>query len=177
MEASIEKKWFAVYTKSRNEKKAFTALVSSGIDAFLPLVKNLKQWSDRKKWVEEPLFRSYLFVHIAKIDYYKVLNAYGVVRYVTFESKAVPVPPQQILAIKQYIDSEEIISEKDKNFEVGDRIEIFRGPLKSLTGNLVRMHGKQKVKIEIESVGHSITLTIPKSYLRSIQPIKKSEKN
>ena len=62
MQASGEKTWYALYTKSRNEKKAHSALVSSGIDSFLPLIKNLKQWSDRKKWVEEPLFRSYLFV-------------------------------------------------------------------------------------------------------------------
>ena len=168
-----EKIWYALYTKSRNEKKAHSALVSSGIESFLPLIKNLKQWSDRKKWVEEPLFRSYLFVNITASEYYKVLGTYGVVRYITFEGKAVSVPPQQILAIKQYINAEEIIHKADTNFDVGDKVEIFRGSLKGLYGNLVKIQGKQKVRIEIESIGNSITLTIPQSYLRILEPVKR----
>lgn len=172
MQASGEKTWYALYTKSRNEKKTHSALISSGIDSFLPVIKNLKQWSDRKKWVEEPLFRSYLFVNIFPSDYYKVLNTFGVVRYIAFEGKAVPVPPQQILAIKQYLNAEEILPEGVRNFEAGDKVEIFRGSLKGLSGNLIRVQGKQKVKIEIESVGNSIILTIPQSYLRIIKPVK-----
>jgi transcriptional antiterminator RfaH len=161
-----EKTWYAVYTKPRFEKRAHAGLVESGIGSFLPLIKTLKQWSDRKKWVEEPLFRSYLFVLIAKHDYYKVLNTTGVVKYITFESKAVPVPPQQIIAIRQFINAEEFIPENQFNPEIGDRVEVFRGELKGLTGNLIKIQGKQKVRIEIESIGHSITLTIPKSFLR-----------
>ena len=56
--------WFAVYTKSRNEKKVYERLIDEGYEAYLPLQKRLKQWSDRKKWVEEPLLRSYVFVKI-----------------------------------------------------------------------------------------------------------------
>ncbi len=170
-----ENTWYAVYTRPRNEKKVYAALDAEGIQVFLPLIKNLKQWSDRKKWVEEPLFRSYLFVHIPPNQYYKVLNVFGVVRYITFEGKAVAVPPQQILAIKQYINDGEILQEGEKNFAAGDKVEIFRGALKGLTGNLIKIQGKQKVKIEIESIGHSITITIPPSYLRTIQkPVRKN---
>ncbi len=165
---ATSKSWYAVYTKPRNEKKAFQFLEEQGIDAYLPLVKTLKQWSDRKKWVEEPLFRSYLFVQITKDQYFSVLNTFGVVRYITFEGKAVEVPPRQILAIKQYIGQEEIASDRDDNFEIGDRVEVYRGPLKGLCGNLIRIQGRQKVRIEIDSVGQSITLTIPKSYLRTV---------
>jgi transcription antitermination factor NusG len=170
MESGEGKTWYAVYTKPRSEKKTTAELVSAGIEVFLPLIKNLKQWSDRKKWVEEPLFRSYLFVHISKTEYYKVLSAFGVVRYIAFEGKAVPVPFQQILAIKQYINDEEIVAESSKDFVVGDKVEIFRGPLKGLTGHLMKIQGKQKVRIEIESIGHSIMLTIPQSYLIAIKP-------
>lgn len=169
METSPEKKWYAVYTRPRNEKKVYAALIETGIDTFLPLIKNLKQWSDRKKWVEEPLFRSYLFVHISQSQYYGVLSISGVVRYITFHGKAVEVPPGQILAIKQYIDSEEIITEQAQSYLIGDRVEIYRGPLKGLIGNLVRIKGNQKVKIEIESIGHSIILTIPQTYIKKIK--------
>jgi transcription antitermination factor NusG len=143
-------------------------LLEAGIDTFLPLQKRLKQWSDRKKWVEEPLFKSYLFVHISKDQYYNVLNVIGVVRYITFEGKAVPVPEQQIKAIKQFLDQEEP-QETSDSFSVGDKLEISRGSLKGLLGNLVDVRGKQKVRIEIESVGQSILLTIPKSYLKIIK--------
>lgn len=168
-EASHNKRWYAVYTKSRNEKKAHAALLEAGIDAYLPLVKILKQWSDRKKWVEEPLFRSYLFVNILPGQYHQVLNTFGIVRYITFEGKATEVPVNQILAIKHYIDAEDFSSEQDAHFVVGDKVEIFRGPLKGLTGNLLRVKGNQKVRIEIESIGHSLVLTIPQSYLRVLQ--------
>jgi len=163
-----QKQWFAIYTRSRNEKKVYDRLVETGIEAFLPLLKVMKQWSDRKKWVEEPLFRSYIFVRITPKEYYQVLNVIGVVRYVTFEGKAVAVPPQQILAIRQFLNNEEDIRESGEEFEIGDRVEIFRGSLKGLSGDLIDIHGKQKVKVEIESIGQSIILTIPKSYLRTI---------
>jgi transcription antitermination factor NusG len=164
-----QKKWFAIYTRSRNEKRVYERLVETGIDTFLPLMKVLKQWSDRKKWVEEPLFRSYIFVRITPKEYYQVLNVIGVVRYVTFEGKAVPIPPQQILAIKQFLNNEEDVRESGEVFEIGDRVEIFRGSLKGLSGDLIDMQGKQKVRVEIESIGQSIILTIPKSYLRTIR--------
>ena len=61
------KKWFAIYVKSRCEKKVNEQLEDIGVESFLPLITRVKQWSDRKKKVEEPLFRSYLFVHISDI--------------------------------------------------------------------------------------------------------------
>ena len=97
------KKWFAIYVKSRNEKKVFKQLEDMGIESFLPLITRVKQWSDRKKKVEEPLFRSYIFVKISLKDYYTVLNIPGVVKFVCFEKNPVPVPENQIVAIKQYI--------------------------------------------------------------------------
>lgn len=160
--------WYAVYTKSRNEKKVLQFLEEANIESYLPIIKILKQWSDRKKWVEEPLFKSYIFVHVQANQYYEVLNIPGAVRYITFEGKAVVVPEKQILAIKQFLNNEEDKSIILENFEVGDKIEIIKGSLIGLQGNLIQTQGKQKVKIEIESVGQSVILTIPKSYLRVI---------
>jgi transcriptional antiterminator RfaH len=66
-------KWYPVYTHPRAEKKACQALINKGIETYLPLHKQLKQWSDRKKWVEEPLIKSYLFVRITTLEQTKVL--------------------------------------------------------------------------------------------------------
>jgi transcription antitermination factor NusG len=164
------KSWYAIYTRSRNEKKVNKLLTDDGIETYLPLVKVLKQWSDRKKWVEEPLFKSYIFVHISPDQYYPVLNVPGVVRYITFERKAVEVPPMQILAIQQFVNEADIPEDYDDldHLQKGDTVEIFRGSLKGLIGTLVDWRGKQKVRIEIESIGKSILLTVSKSYLKRI---------
>jgi transcription antitermination factor NusG len=166
--APRNQQWYAIYTKSRNEKKVDQLLKDSDIESFLPTIKTLKQWSDRKKWVEEPLFKSYIFVHISPDRYYDVLNIQGAVKYITFEGKAVAVPEKQILAIKLFLNKEEDKTMGSDKFMVGDRIEIMRGALMGLQGNLVQVQGKQKVKIEIESVGQSVILTIPKSQLKVI---------
>ena len=166
--------WYAIYCRSRNEKKVDALLRRDGIETYLPLLKSLKIWSDRKKWVEEPLFRSYLFVNISLREYQQVLQTDGVVRFVTFERKPVPVPEEQIMAIRQFLNLEDAPDLMSGKFEIGDRVEVFRGNLKGLVGNLVEWRGKQKVRIEIESIGQSIILTVPKSYLKVIPTPKTS---
>ena len=158
--------WFAVYTLPRAEKKAYAELVKKGIDAYLPLQRNLKQWSDRKKWVEEPLFRSYIFVNITKNLYFDVLNTTGIVRYITFEGKAVPIPPQQIEAVRFFLSSDDPLPENIERYSPGQSVEVIKGPLKGLFGELVQLAGKQKVKVEISAVGQSIFVTIPITQLR-----------
>ena len=159
------KNWYALYTKPRNEKKAFESLGEAGIEAYLPLIKTLKQWSDRKKWVEEPLFRSYIFVHIDKSDYFKVLNVFGIVRYITFEGKAVAIPENQIQAIKQYVGKDFEPLDETKEFSIGDKVEVVKGSLMGLQGRLVSIKNKQKVKIEIEAIAQSVYVSVPKSFL------------
>lgn len=154
--------WYAVYTNPRSEKRAHAELISKGIDSYLPLQRTLRQWSDRKKWVEEPLFRSYLFVNISKSGYFDVLNTTGVVRYVTFEGKAVPIPPKQIEAIKYFLSGQETLQEESSisHLVPGSEVEIIRGPLRGLTGILVEFHGQKKVRVEIEALGQFLNLSI-----------------
>lgn len=159
--------WFAVYTRSRMEKKAVAEMEKTGITSFLPLHKVLRQWSDRKKWVEVPLFNSYVFVNITEKEYNSVLQIMGVVRFITFESKAVAIPVQQIEAIKAYIDqgAPDYVA-PDMPMEAGANIEITRGPMAGLTGILLNIKGKHRVKVEIDCVGQSLIIDVPKSSLR-----------
>jgi transcription antitermination factor NusG len=160
--------WYAVYTSPRVEKKAYAELVSKGIESYLPLQRTLRQWSDRKKWVEEPLFRSYIFVYIPQESYFNVLNTKGVVRYVTFEGKAVPIPPQQIEAIRFFLSTEDPQVEDPKDYYPGQLVEVVKGPLKGLSGELVHSAGRHKVKVEIPAVGQSILVTIPMGHLKIV---------
>lgn len=153
--------WYAVYTHSRSEKKVFRNLTNSGIDVFLPLQKKTRQWSDRKRVVEEPLIRSYIFVRISEREYYVVLNTTGVVRYVTFSGKAAVIPDWQIEILKKtilYNVENKVITEKA---HPGDKVEITGGPFEGFKGHLVDFYGKKMLLIEISHIGHSLLLNIP----------------
>lgn len=162
----MEKSWYALYVRSRTERKVSSELSYHGIEHYLPLQKVLKQWSDRKKWVEEPLFRSYIFVNIEPADYYRVLNVFGAVKYITFEGKAVAVPNHQIEAIRYYLNEKDPEKLDDLVWEKGQKVEVITGSLTGLVGELVEVKGKHKVQVEIEAVGSAILLQIPKSKLR-----------
>lgn len=163
-----DKTWYALYVKPRSEKKVALELEAEGIEYYLPLQKRLKQWSDRKKWVEEPLFRSYIFVHITPAEYFRVLVIYGAVRYVTFEGKAVPVPPPQIEAIKIYLKEIEPEIIDESKWKIGQEVEVMTGNLAGLKGALMEIKGKKKVRIMINVVNSALYLNIPKNQLRVI---------
>lgn len=169
-----EKHWYALYVKSRAEKKVLTQLEEQGVEAFLPLVTRIKQWSDRKKKVEEPLFRSYVFVHSTEKEHYPILNVYGVVRFVTFEHKAVVVPDNQIIAIKRYIDDfkEEEDNLKNTELKEGQMVRIIAGPLTGLTGQLKSVKNKKYLIVYIEAVGQYIPVNIPRT---KVEPIAEKE--
>src|SRR5581483_6668329 len=93
-------RWYPVYTHPRAEKKACQALVSKGIETYLPLRRQQKQWSDRKKWVDEPFIKSYLFVHITEHDQTEVLMTRGIARFIYFGNKIASMPDRQIDDLK-----------------------------------------------------------------------------
>ena len=133
----MKKNWYAIYTKPRWEKKLAARLDEKGIENYLPLVKTLKIWSDRKKWVQEPLFKSYLFVRVDMKEYIPALQTLGAVKYVSFENKAVSIPPLQIEAVKTFVESGEDFLTDIPDIKIGDRVLIIRGSLMGLEGTLV----------------------------------------
>lgn len=156
------KKWYAIYTRSRYEKKVSTLLIEKGVVAYLPLLKTKKQWSDRKKTVHEPLFKSYLFVYILPDEFINVLSTQGVVCFVKITDKPVVVPQNQINAIKYYLN-EEKRREEDENaqrFSVGQVVEVVQGPLIGLRGSITTVQGNNKLRVKIEAINHFITITI-----------------
>ena len=163
------KKWFAIYVKSRSEKKVLKLLEDIGVESFLPLITRVKQWSDRKKKVEEPLFRSYLFVNIPLNDYYTVLNVNGVVKFITFEKKPVPVPDNQIIAIKEYLNDTELHSINYEDFKEGELVRVKTGQMKDLVGRFVKINGKHRVIIDIEAVGQSLAVNVARSNVEAVK--------
>ncbi len=160
--------WYAIYTKSNFEKKAYSHLLEKSIEAYLPLHKKMRQWSDRKKWIEEPLIRSYIFVRISEKDYFKVLNTPGVISYVTFSGKAASIRDSQIELLKKILISETSLECVSEQFQPGERVEIIAGKLIGTTAELIEYKGSKKVIIKIEHINLSLLLTIPVVYLRKL---------
>ena len=100
------KRWYALYTKSRAEKKAERELQLKGLEAYLPLEKRLKQWSDRKKWVEFPMFRGYLFLFSRTVYFPKVLEHPAAVHVVRLSGKFAAIPDDQIEFIKKVAENQ-----------------------------------------------------------------------
>jgi len=155
------RKWLVIYARSRSEKKVLSELEFQGIEAYLPLQRKLRQWSDRKKWVEMPLISGYLFVHITPKEYEKVLKTSGVVAYVRFEGKAAVVPDHQIEYIKKMLHEPRFNIEVSPQIpEKGDQIIITSGPLLGLKGKLISIKGKKRVAIEIIQLNLSLLVEV-----------------
>jgi len=145
-----EKRWYALYTRSRWEKKIHEALVNKGIESYLPLHKTLKQWSDRRKWVDEPLLRSYVFVRIYQKDYQEPLKTDGVVTFVKTAGEMSPVQDEEIRILKIISGSGENVEVTTENFEKGDPVEVISGKMRGLYGTLVQYRGKHQVTEQLQ---------------------------
>ena len=165
-------KWFAIYTKPRFEKKIFETFTQKNIKSFLPLRRVQKKWSDRKKWVEEPLFKSYIFVNIGEDEKLNTLSTHGVVKFVSSQGRPVVVPESDIIMVKRLTRNFEGIDCEEYNFEPGQPIEIMAGEFMHQRGRLIDYRGTKRVALDIECIGRSLIITLPLSF---IKPMDKEE--
>jgi transcription antitermination factor NusG len=164
------KKWHVIYTRSRAEKKVHIELGLNNIESFLPLQKKLRQWKDRKKWVEVPLMSGYCFVNITRKEYDLVLQTNNVVCYVMFEGKAAIVPNDQINYLKQMLcqsDFEVNVSHED--FKPGQKVEIIAGQMIGMRGELVGPRGKHRFILRLSQINTAFMIEIQSSNLKKVE--------
>jgi transcriptional antiterminator RfaH len=161
-------KWYPVCTNPRAEKKAYNALLEKGIEAYLPLSRRLKQWSDRKKWVEEPLLKSYLFVRIADSARTEVLMTRGVARFIYFSGKIAAMPDRQINELKLLMASSLELEVTEENLQPGEKIKIKAGPLKGITGEIVAYRSQKQLLLRLENLGCSIIINVAASLINRL---------
>ena len=160
------KSWHVIYTRSRAEKKVYEELIRNNIECFLPLQKKLRQWKDRKKWVEMPLMSGYCFVNITRNNYDEVLKTNNVVSYITFEGKAAVIPEKQINALKKMLRQYDFeVTVTSENFKPGKRVEVLAGPLIGLRGELIETRGKNKFMLRFEQINSSFIVEVPAEQL------------
>ena len=160
------KNWIAVYTKSRHEQIVVNELNKKNIESYCPMFKERRQWSDRKKWVHFPLFRSYVFANIEINENIYVLQTIGVNKIVKFQEKISIIPDQVIDNIKNIIEGGYNIEQTDY-FIKGDEVRVVSGPLKGLDGVVLDLRGANKIIIKIESIQQAFSVEISSGLIKS----------
>lgn len=155
------KRWCIIYTKSRGEKKLIQELSKCNVNSYLPLMKQERIWSDRKKIIQIPVFPSYVFVEVNNKNYYLALQCNNAVKYVYQGNK-----PAYILETE--IDQLKIIEQKsdgnwsstNRLFSKGELIYLSKGPLKGMTGKIVKINNKEIFTLRIEAMNKSVILNL-----------------
>ena len=163
-----EASWYAVSTRSRQEKVAASMLESFGIENFLPLAMERRQWSDRKQAVNVPLFPGYLFVRIPMLreSQLRVLKVPGVVRFIGNHAGPQAIPDAEIEGI-QTVLLHRIQCAPCPTPKVGDRVRISRGVLAGIEGTFVRSGSDTRLVISVEMIQQSISVQVDASDVES----------
>jgi transcription antitermination factor NusG len=155
--------WYVLYTKPRNEKKTAALLTAKNVMVYCPTQISIKQWSDRKKKVEEPLFKSYIFVKLSdyQAECVEVLRTQGAVRFLWHQKKPGIVRDKEIEAIKILLRTyTNVQAIEDSHFLPGDHVRINSGPLQSQEGDLIKIRG-QRAFLRLSTLGIELQAEIP----------------
>lgn len=164
-----KKKWFALYTKPRWEKKIKGVLERKGVECWCPLKKIEKQWSDRKKIIEEPLFTSYVFVHIDETERSAVLMTDGILNFVYYVGKPAVIRDEEIDIIKKFLSEKQaaVSVQSLQSLDENTRIKVNHGVFMDTTGTVLK-GGKKKVFVKLESLDQVMVVEFPVEYLSPI---------
>lgn len=167
------KKWYAVYTKPRWEKKVHRLLQEKGFDSYCPLNKVRRQWSDRSKIVEEPLFKSYVFVRVTEDEKLSVRMTNGIVNFVYWLGRPAVVKDKEIETIRLFLKDYSDIEVVALDIALNEKIRVRSGPLMNYEGEVIKMQSNYALVV-IESLGYYLKARILKS---DIEPIRNLKKN
>jgi len=155
----------ALYTRPRHEKRVAEQLSENGVEHYLPLVRTQRQWSDRKKWVEEPLFRSYVFVFGDAGQRYRAVQTHGTVGFVRFGDRPAVVREEEIDTIRRVLREGRVIESCDMP-RPGDEVEIRRGPFAGVRGVLETLQGEHRLVVSIPSIRQGIRFNVAREDVR-----------
>jgi len=166
----LSRKWLAVYSRPRWEKKVDQLLTAKGIESYCPLNKVRRKWSDRVKVVEEPLFKSYVFVKVNEENRAAVRTTPGVINFVYWDGKPAVIKEKEINTIKRFLNEYENVELKPMDLKVHQRVKILSGPLMDQEGEVMDLKRKM-VKVAIDSLGYILVAYIDRSKLTSTRPV------
>jgi transcription antitermination factor NusG len=168
-EGAIKTEWFVFYTKSRQEKKVNELLLKNEFQSFLPTQKVMRQWSDRKKKVEVPLFNSYIFVKIEEYRIVDVLKISGVSWNIKHNGKPAVLRQKEYELISRYIQTGLFIeTSQGSKLIAGDKVKVIDGPMKGFIGTLTKRNTENLFSVFIDSLNYSLTIQIDSQVLEKV---------
>ena len=162
----MSRKWLAVYTRPRWEKKVNQLLQEKGLESYCPLNKVRRKWSDRIKIVEEPLFRSYVFVKVNEQDRTAVRMTAGAKNFVYWLGKPAVIKEKEITAIKKFLNEYENVDVRPVDLKVNQRVRITTGTLMDQEGKVLDLRHKT-ARVAIDSLGYILVAYIDRTKLTS----------
>ena len=151
------RKWHAIYTKPRHEKKALERLSINGFEVFCPMTITIKQWSDRKKKISTPLIPSYIFVHVNEKEKSKVLEDPSVLNYIYWLGKPAIIRDYEIERLKGLISKEKMQEFEIRQLNMGDKIDVNKGQIK-IKNAIIKTISNNYITAELKELGMTIVL-------------------
>ena len=165
--------WYVLYTKPRWEKKVDERLKSRGFESYCPINKVERRWSDRRKIVHEPLFKSYVFVRVSAENLWGPAEIPGVLNYVYWLKKPAIVRSHEIDTIKRFLkDFESVRLEAIPTLRINDAIEVVNGPLMDQQGIVLDIRNS-KAKVLVHSIGFALIADLDLTDIRKSESYKK----
>jgi transcription antitermination factor NusG len=159
---SNEKRWYAVYTRARWEKKVADLLNRRKVENFCPLNKIVRQWADRKKTIYEPLFTSYVFVHASEMEQLAIQKTDGIMNFVYWLGKPAVIKDEEINTIRLFLEEHNNIRLEQIHVNITDRVRIIHGPLANREGDVLEVK-RNSVRVTLPSLGYDMIAEVAKS--------------
>ncbi len=165
--AETTSNWYAVSTRPRWEKKVAQVLDTKGIENYCPLNKVVKQWSDRKKIILEPIFRGYVFVKVDEQKKWDIKKIDGILNYVYWLGKPAKIKEEEINTIKKFLHEFSDVTVEQIGLQVNQKVRIRQGVLMNYEGILLELSGSRAF-VKIESMGLQLSAHFDKKNLENI---------
>jgi transcription termination/antitermination protein NusG len=163
----LAKKWYALYTHAKWEKKVASVFTKKNIENYCPLNRVLRQWSDRKKIVDEPLFTCYVFARVCEKERVSVLQTDGVLNYVSWQGKPAVIRDTEIEAIKNFLLEHSNVKLDRLDIDINAKVRITHGAFMEQEGIVMEVLGKT-VRVALPSLGYILSAEISKSHIEVV---------
>lgn len=151
--------WHVIYTKPRWEKKVSNSLIEQGLEVYCPLITEIRQWSDRKKKITTPLFKSYVFIKVSEQNRTKVFNVPGVIKYLYWLGQPAVVKQEEIEIIRSWLNDERVKFEQIDYLSPGDKLKIAKGSFKGMDAEISEI-GSSRLRLVLRKMGLVINVKI-----------------
>ncbi len=167
-------RWYAVYTRSRAEKKALDELERKRVECYLPLRQVKRQWGRQSRITEIPLISCYLFVRVSHREHYTVLMTPGVLRYISFGGVPAAIPDWQIEQLKRFVEQEnEKVVVSSERIAPGDLVRVVEGPLKDACAEVADVRGKRCLVLRFRTLGCNVHVDLGANRVELLQKPEK----